>query len=511
VFRLVKKLYCINLLTPKGVLFFIRSILLEGINLMAILRFSATIYPNRIAIHETEGTSTLNDLFKDSKQLAIQLKHEYNLKEQDRVALICRNHLVLIQSLFALSRVGVDVYLLNIEMSPIQLKRIIDDKKFNLIIYDIERDDDLKEYDSQKRILTYHEFLPSINGLIKNRKFINTKLRKYSSGKIVVLTGGTTGEFKAAGRKTSVTNFVSPFLALLTDVNIDNYRSVYIATPIYHGYGLASMIVSVLLGAELFILKKYETVEACKLISENSVEVAILVPLMLQRMLRHDEKALYSLRCILSGGAPLNENLARYTLQQLGDILYNLYGTSEAGFSILAKPYDLKKHPATIGKPIRGVSLKVIDDDEQACEQGTVGMICIKSRWVMDSKSNYWVPTGDLGYIERAGYVFLKGRRDNMIVSGGENVYPEELEEVLMRNESIECASVIGISDEEFGQRLKAFIVLKEKSVLTEDMVLTWLQNKVARYQMPAQVKIVDALPTFSTGKVDKKQLSNLE
>lgn len=128
-----------------------------------------------------------------------------------------------------------------------------------------------------------------------------------------------------------------------------------------------------------------------------------------------------------------------------------------------------------------------------------------------NSKSNYWVPTGDLGYIERAGYVFLKGRRDNMIVSGGENVYPEELEEVLMRNESIECASVIGISDEEFGQRLKAFIVLKEKSVLTEDMVLTWLQNKVARYQMPAQVKIVDALPTFSTGKVDKKQLSNLE
>jgi len=130
---------------------------------------------------------------------------------------------------------------------------------------------------------------------------------------------------------------------------------------------------------------------------------------------------------------------------------------------------------------------------------------------VGNSKSNYWVPTGDLGYIERAGYVFLKGRRDNMIVSGGENVYPEELEEVLMRNESIECASVIGISDEEFGQRLKAFIVLKEKSVLTEDMVLTWLQNKVARYQMPAQVKIVDALPTFSTGKVDKKQLSNLE
>ena len=478
---------------------------------MAILRFSAKLYPNHIAINETEGTSTYFELFKDSKKLASLLKHKYNLDEQNRVAILCRNHLVSIQSLFALSRLGVNVYLLNVEMSITQLKRIIDDKKFDLIIYDIEKGDDIKNVNSQRFILSYHEVFPSINGLLKDEELVEVKLGKYKSGKIVILTGGTTGQLKYVSRKSSITSFINLFFALLTDLNINRYHSVYIATPIYHGSGLASLIFSTLIGIELFILKKYKTEDACKLIAENKLEVVIIVPLMLRRMLKHDISALRSLKCILSGSAPLDANLARCTLKQLGDVLYNLYGTSEAGFSILAKPSDLRKYPTTIGKPIRGVSIRIIDENQQKSKQGFVGMVCIKSRWVMDSKSNHWILTGDLGYIEKDGYVFLRGRSDNMIVSGGENVYPEELEDVLMKNELIECASVIGIPDIEFGQRLKAFVVLKEKSDLNEEIILKWLFNKVARYQMPAQIRIIDSLPMSSTGKIDKKELSRLE
>jgi len=382
---------------------------------------------------------------------------------------------------------------------------------FALIIYDIEKVDDILGINDQKCILSYHENLPSINGLLKNKEATNVKLGRHKSGKIVVLTGGTTGEFKSASRKPSLINFINPFFALLTDINIDRYHSIYISTPIYHGFGLASLIVSTLLGSEQFIIRKYKTEEACKLIRENKIEAVILVPLMLQRMLKHDKNALDSLKSILSGGAPLESNLVRYTLQQLGDVLYNLYGTSEAGFSILAKPKDLRIYPTTIGKPIRGVSIRIVNKNQQEAKQGTVGMICIKSNWVMDSKSNRWVPTGDLGYIEKDGFVFLRGRSDSMIISGGENVYPEELEEVLMQNELIESCAVIGISDVEFGQRLKAFVVLKEKSDLTEDKILKWLLDKVARYQIPAQIRIIDLLPMSSTGKIDKKQLLRLE
>lgn len=510
-FRIVKKLYQINIITPKGFILLIGSIIREGINLMAILRFSSMLYPKRIAIKENKETTTYAELFKDSKRLALLLKNKYNLDNQSRVALLCRNHLVVIQTLFALSRLGVNVYLLNIEMSSTQLKKIITDKNFDLIVYDSEKEEDIKKVDFQKCILSYHEIFPSIYGLLKNQEEVDTKLRKYKSGNIVVLTGGTTGEFKTASRKPSITNFTNPFFALLTDIHIDRYRSVYIATPIYHGYGLASLIVSAILGIELSLLNKYKTEDACKLIRENKIEAVILVPLMLQRMLKHDRSTFYTVKCILSGGAPLDANLTCYTLQELGDVLYNLYGTSEAGFSVLAKPHDLRKYPTTIGKPIRGVSIKIVDNNQRKSKIGTVGMVCIKNQWVMDNKSNQWVSTGDLGYIDKDGYVFLRGRSDNMIVSGGENVYPEELEKVLMQNELIECASVIGIPDVEFGQRLKAFVVLKEKSKLTEDMLLKWLIAKVARYQMPAHLRIIDSLPMSSTGKVDKKKLSFLK
>jgi fatty-acyl-CoA synthase len=511
VFQIVKKLYKINLLTPRGVFFFIYAISLEGINLMAILRFSAFLYPNRTAISETEGAPTYIDLFKQSKRLASLLKNKYGLGGQKRVAVLCRNHLVAVESLFALSRLGVDIYLLNIEMSPVQLKKMVNDKKFDLIIYDSERADDITLIHDQKSILSYHEDLPSISGLLKSKELAIVKLKRVKSGRIIVLTGGTTGEFKSAGRKPSLINFINPFFALLTDINIDSYRSIYIATPIYHGFGLASLIVSTLLGSEQFILRKYKTEEACKLINDNKIEVVILVPLMLQRMLKHDKIALGSLKSILSGGAPLDSNLVRHTMQQLGDVLYNLYGTSEAGFSILAKPKDLRIHPTTIGKPIRGVSIRIEENSAQNPKGNTVGMICIKSRWVMDNKRNRWVPTGDLGNKGKDGFVFLRGRNDDMIVSGGENVYPGELEQVLMQNESIEGCTVIGIPDVEFGQRLKAFVVLKDASELTEDMIVEWLSDKVARYQMPAQMRIVDTLPITSVGKVDKKQLLLLE
>ena len=510
-FQTIRKLYLINLLTPKGLFFFIGSILSEGVNLMALLRFSAKLYPDRIAIHEKEGTSTYSKLFGDSKNLAVLLRFRYNLHEFSKVALICRNHLVIIQSIFALSRLGVNVYLLNIEMSTSQFKKIIGEKEFDLIIYDEEKSADFKEIDSQKCILSYHNVFPSINNIVKSEEFIESKLSKYKAGKIVILTSGTTGEYKTAGRKPSVTNFVNPIIAFLTKIHMDKYRSVYIATPIYHGSGLGALIVFTLLGIEQYILNRYVTEDSCSLIRANKIESVILVPLMIQRMLKNDKSALGSLKCILSGSATLNADLAQHTLLQLGDVLYNLYGTSEAGFSILATPDDLKKYPTTIGKPINGVSIKIVDENKQELKFGNVGMLCLKSSWVVDSEKNLWVPTGDLGYVGKDGYVFLCGRSDNMIVSGGENVYPEILELALTKNELIESASVIGIPDVEFGQRLKAFVVLKEDSNLTEDLILEWLSDKVARYQIPAQIRILDSLPISSTGKIDKNKLSCLD
>ncbi|MBU3714085.1 MAG: AMP-binding protein [Ferruginibacter sp.] len=506
-FKAIKKLYQVNVLKPKGLFYLLGSFYREGFSMMAILRFSSKLYPRITAIHDDCSKVNYNDFFEDSKKLAAIYEKHFNLKPKNNVALLCKNHIIAVQSLFALSRIGVNVYLLNVEMSNEQVKKNLAQKDFSLIIYDEERFDVIKDLDFMQCIAAYHDSLPSLCHLINSHQEFSKKLKKRSAGKIVLYTGGSTGIFKTATRSPSVRAFIDHFLAVLIGVNVDRYRSVYIATPIYHGFGLSSLIISMLLGGELFMTKKFMVADACKLIKQNQIEIIVLVPLMLKRMLTHDKNALASVKCIISGGAPLDPELAITTLREKGDILFNLYGTSEAGFSIMARPEDLRKNPSTIGRPIKGISVKIVDESGQILGQGCEGMICIKSPLVMDGYKSQWIDTGDSGFFDENGLYYLRGRRDGMIVSGGENVYPEDLERELIRHEWIEHAFVMSIPDDEFGQRLKAYVVFKLNCKLSEDEIIRWLSGRVARYQMPAQIVVADELPLTLTGKIDKKRL----
>lgn len=290
-------------------------------------------------------------------------------------------------------------------------------------------------------------------------------------------------------------------------MNINDYKSVYIAAPLYHGYGLAALIVSMLIGKETFLLKRYVTEDACVLIKKRNIEIVILLPLMLQRMLNYDANALSEVKCIVTGSAPLAESLVARTLNETSSNLFNLYGSSEAGFAVMADRDDLLQNPSSIGKVIRGVSIRIVDKNNAILKAGEIGSIFIKSKWVRDAEQSSWVSTGDMGYIDRQGFVFLCGRVDDMIVSAGENVYPEQLEHVLLQNQLIESAAAIGVADYEFGKRLKAFVVLKSANSLSEEMIMDWLKDKVARYAMPVQIQIVPSLPLTGVGKVDKKEL----
>ncbi|MEL6669000.1 MAG: class I adenylate-forming enzyme family protein, partial [Bacteroidota bacterium] len=160
---------------------------------------------------------------------------------------------------------------------------------------------------------------------------------------------------------------------------------------------------------------------------------------------------------------------------------------------------------------ISGVSLKILDESGKKVKSDQVGVIHIKTSWSMDIMKNRYISTGDMAYANKEGYIFLKGRNDDMIVSGGENVYPKDVERVLLKNESIDEVAVIGIKDESFGERLLAFIVFKPKSIMREGAEIEhWLSSRVARYQMPAQFRIIDSLPTTDTGKISKTALMKM-
>ncbi|WP_299489211.1 AMP-binding protein [Acaryochloris sp. IP29b_bin.137] len=500
IFTLLRKLHRTRLLTFVGLYRLLEAIWTTGVNLMALLRIAAKLHPERIAMIDDQEELTYSRLWQQAEAVAVGLQRDCGIQPRQKVAIAARNHAAAIKAIFAVSRLGADVFLINPEMSADQIRTMEHQLQFDYYIHDPELTpvvDDLSL--GHKAIPTYH---PSGNSVDRMSVALpsTTPLHKVKTGKVVVMTGGTTGQPKPASRKPSLFDFLPPFIALLSQVHLDRYRTVYIATPIYHGFGLAALLIGVTLGAQQYLTRRFDAGRACDLIAQDNIEVITLVPLMLQRMLNHNAQALSSLQRILTGGAALRQALAQATLEQLGPVLFNLYGTSEAGFCILADPELLQKQPESIGKPISGVQVQIQPDGPSG-----KGQLCIRSAWSAGAKG--WIETGDLAYQDKEGNIFLCGRVDDMIVSGGENVYPLELENVLLQHPAIDAAVVLGIPDPEFGQRLKAIIISDPAQGLEKEALLTWLKPRVARYQMPAIIEFRQELPYTSLGKLNRKAL----
>jgi fatty-acyl-CoA synthase len=506
-FKLIYVLYRAGLLSPLGLYRLITALHKYGINLMALLYFAERSYTDKTALVDEHETLSYKQLFLQSQKLATVLQDKYQLKSGQKIGFLCKNHASLVKSIFAVSLLGADLYLLNAEMSKSQFNSMLDRFDFSFLVYDFELSALIEHSNySKEKIISYHDKLPSVNSLLNTNVNEKIKVQRSSLGKIVLLTGGTTGNFKLAAHKPSIYNFLDPFLTLLTRLKLLEYNTAYIATPIYHGYGVAVLFLFISLGKKMVITSGFDANKACCLIREHNVEVVTVVPLMINKMLQISAEDLRSLACIASGGAELNPKLVGETFSKLGDVLYNLYGTSEAGISIIATPQDLKYSSNTIGKKIKGVQLKVLDDNSNEVQIGKVGRFCIKNRW-STSNSKSWIETGDLGYQDENGYYFLCGRADDMVVSAGENIYPIEIEQVLINHPQIADVAVIGISDEDFGQRLKAFVLPVKNADITKEELFVWLRSRVARFQLPKDITFVDNMPYTPLGKLDKKQL----
>jgi fatty-acyl-CoA synthase len=508
IFTLIYALHKIQLLSPNSLFRLMVAVFKNGMNLMTLLHFAKMKYGDHIALVDDDETITYQQLFKQSKKLAYCLKEKYHLQSGQKVGFLSKNHAELVKAIFAFSRLGADVYLLNAETSKSQFNNLVHRHRFDLVIYDSELNDLIEQSDyANVRIYTYHDKLPALNNLRHTEVNEKQRLERSSASKLVLQTSGTTGTSKDAAHKPSLFNFLHPFMAFIQRLKILNYKTAYIATPIYHGYGIAVLLLFIPLGKKAVISRGFNAKKACRIIREHHVEVVTVVPLMLQKMLQTNPEDLKSLSCIASGGARLPIKLIEQSSKELGNVLYNLYGTSEAGLNFIATPEDLIDAPTTLGKKINSLQIKVLDNDLIEVENGKVGQLCIKNDWSITNRNYTWIKTGDLGYRDENGYYFLSGRTDDMVVSGGENVYPIEVEQVLIKHPLIEDVAIIGVNDKQFGQRLKAFVLLVKNGNLTEEELFDWLRPRVARFQMPKEIKFVANMPYTALGKLDKKQL----
>ena len=488
-------LYRLHIISPKGIFVWAKSLIYEGISLMALLRFAAHFYPQRCAIIDEKQSLSYQELYVRTHQLAEILHTEYHLHPEMSVALLGRNSLILTLLLHALSRLGIRTTLLSTDLGTEQITTDLQKHRYHLIIYD----SDLKQIPTELPCVAITT--ERLNDILLHKTSL-TKKRKlpkiWRGSEIVIHSGGTSGNFKTIARRPSVTSFLPPLFALLRDIKIYQYERVLISLPFYHGFGLSTLIISLLMGKKICLQKRFDALAALDIIQREQIEVIPIVPAMLARFWQIEgaKKKMKSLRCLISGGDRLPKSIIDTTHKEIGEVIFNLYGTSEAGFFMLANPKELASfEKTTLGKPIRGVDCKVKDGNRQG-----IGTLWVRSRWAMRGLRNQWQNTGDLVSQNSEGYFFHHGRADRMVVCGGENVQPEHIEQVLLSHPMIIAARAFTVPDPNFGNVIHTEIECTPKETLTEATLRNWLRPQLSRAEMPHSIRF-NTIEMLSTGK----------
>jgi fatty-acyl-CoA synthase len=306
--------------------------------------------------------------------------------------------------------------------------------------------------------------------------------------------------------------------ALLKAVPFPAGGTTMIAAPVFHSLGLVNGVVALGLGSAQILQRRFDPAAVLDAVAEHRAEAIVLVPIMLQRLVEEQERSprdLGSLRIALVAGSQLGAPLARRATQVLGDVVHNLYGSTEVAFATIARPEHLRIDPATVGPVTLGTRLRIVDDAGRAVPTGTTGRIVVGNAIPFEGYTggggkpvvDGLMSSGDVGHLDAHGMLYIDGRDDAMIVSGGENVFPDEIEALLSAHPEIEEATAIGVDDETFGQRLRAFVVLRDGAALDADDVREYVRENLARFKVPRDVVFLDRLPRNPTGKVLKREL----
>ena len=496
-----------------------REVLAHGIRPSSLNAISAARHPKQLAVIDEFGELTYRELHARVLKLASALRDRFDVGPTKGVAIMCRNHRAFIEALLAGSTLGADVILLNTEFPGPQLAQILGHHQLGCVVHDSDFSAAFEQsgYAGARVVagsgsLSVEDLISSGSGRVKASR---------KQGKIVVLTSGTTGVPKGAARTPSFRALSGPVITLLTKIPLRARNTILIASPLFHGFGLAYLILSLLLGATMVLRRRFDPTELLADIARHRVQALIAVPTLLKRLVDAAEGApsgrdYTSLKAVLSSGAHLGGALCGGIMKTFGPCLYNLYGSSETGFGAIATPADLVEAPGTVGFPPIGTAIRLLDQAGQPTPAGQVGRVFLHTGLVFTGYVgggnkeivDGFMSTGDLGHMDLKGRLFIDGRADDMIVSGGENVFPLEVEEVLAGHPSVAEVAIIGVADEQFGQRLKAFVVSRPGQQITEDGLRGYLKERIARYKAPRDFVFLSQLPRNATGKVLKRDLA---
>ncbi|CDO86561.1 acyl-CoA synthetase [Mycobacterium triplex] len=487
--------------------------------------------PDRAALIDEDGEFSYRELDEAAHAVANGLIDK-GVKGGDGVAILARNHRWFLIANYGAARVGARIILLNSEFSGPQIKEVSEREGAKIIIYDDEYTNAVSKAapelgklralginpDSDEPSGSTDETLADL--IARSSKEPAPKAGKHAS--IIILTSGTTGTPKGANRSTPPT--LAPVGGILSHVPFKANEVTSLPAPMFHALGYLHATIAMFLGSTLVLRRKFKPPLVLEDIEKHKVTAMVVVPVMLSRILDTLEKTdpkpdLSSLKIIFVSGSQLGAELATRALKDIGPVVYNMYGSTEIAFATIARPEDLERNASTVGPVVKGVKVKILDDNGNEVPQGDVGRIFVGNAFPFEGYTggghkqiiDGLMSSGDVGYFDEHGLLYISGRDDEMIVSGGENVFPAEVEDLISGHPEVIEATAIGVEDKEWGHRLRAFVVRKEGADVDEDTIKGYVRDHLARYKVPREVIFLEELPRNPTGKILKRELREMQ
>jgi fatty-acyl-CoA synthase len=496
--RLIRSAVAVSLWTP---------------HLAAGVASSAARYPDSVAIVDDQGELTYADLWHGAASVAAAFR-QASLEAGARIGILMTNHRGFVFALLGASLAGADSVLLNTGFAAPQLNDVCRSERLDAIVHDAEFAATVADVEVGH---TFDEEWVTRAVAVR----VGYPRRPRKPGAVVILTSGTTGAPKGASRHSK--GAVRGLASLLSRIPLRARSTVVNVAPLFHAWGLTNLLLSLSSSSTVVLERRFDARDTLDLVARHHANVLVVVPIMMRRILGLDPSDLVtfntqSLRVIAMSGSAPGAKLVRDVRNRFGPILYNVYGSTEVATATIAGPRDLDQSPSTAGRVVPGVRVAVLDPDGNELPSGIVGRIFVESPIRFEgytsgetkSAVGSLLASGDLGHFDDKGRLFIDGRDDEMIVSGGENVYPGEVQELISHLDEVEDVVVLGVEDAEFDQTLTAIVVKRSGSEMTTDDVRGYVRDRLARHKIPKRVVFVTQIPRTMSGKVDRRRVREL-
>lgn len=491
-----------------------------GATVPTAVTVAAARYPRQLAIIDDAGELTWTELNNQIHQFAHALA-DRGIAVGDPVAVLARNHRYMVIAIAAIMQVGGRALLLNTMASGQQLGDLAKREGAKLVIVDAEFREAVEVAGLEDLMLAWSDAaepdLPTMASACVGQPTSMTAKPSHP-GSIVIFTSGTTGLPKGAKRREP--DGLDPLVTFFGAIPYTGNSTVIVASPLFHSWGLINFSFGLSTIPTYVLRRRFDPVQVLRDIETYRADALVVVPLMMQRMVDLGPDVISqfdvsSLRITAASGSALAGELATRYMDLFTDSVYNFYGATETGWVTIAGPTDLRAAPGTAGRPPWHTTVKVLDAEGNPVPTGETGVIYVGNEMQFggytDGKTKTFsdglMSTGDLGHFDASGRLFVAGRDDDMIICGGENVFPGELEDVLIEHPQVADVVVCGIDDEKWGQRLAAYVVPRDGARLDYDTLCDYCRDKVSKFAMPARIQFLEELPRNPTGKVMKRHL----